>query len=50
VQSLIDTCSELKHGHGLFLFADKSILDAPDNILLPVWKSGRNGEASSLLD
>jgi hypothetical protein len=50
VQSLIDACSQLKRGHGLFLFADQSILDAPDNILLPVWKSGRNGEASGLLD
>lgn len=50
VQSLLNVCTELKRGRGLFLFADKSMFDAPDSILLSVWKSGQQGMMSSLLD
>lgn len=50
VQSLLDACAKLQRGHGLFLFADNSVLNAPDSILGSVWKSGPQGIASSLLD
>jgi len=30
VKSLVEACSELERGHGLFLFADRSVLDKPD--------------------
>ena len=49
VQSLVEACSQLKSGHGLFLFADKSILSG--DILSEVWNVGRTGvtKLSSLL-
>ncbi len=50
VVSLIEACAQLKRGHGLFLFADKSILDTSDNMLRSMWKSGPQGMMSSLLD
>jgi Replication-relaxation len=49
VKSLIEACSKLKRGHGLFLFADRAILDQPSNILSSVWNSGRRGETTTLL-
>jgi DNA-binding Lrp family transcriptional regulator len=48
VQSLVEACSQLKRGHGLFLFADKSILSG--DIFSAVWQSGKPGETGSLLD
>jgi hypothetical protein len=50
VKSLIDACSELERGHGLFLFADKSILEKPGDIFSPVWRTGKSGEMGSLMD
>lgn len=50
VKSLIEACSELDRGHGLFLFADQSILDRPGELFSRVWQSGRPGEFGSLLD
>lgn len=50
VRSLNEACANLKTGHGLFLFADKTILDKPENILSHVWQSGRAGETGTLLD
>jgi len=47
VKSLVHACSQLKSGHGLFLFTDKSILSG--DILSQVWQSGRLGENGSLL-
>lgn len=49
VESLLEACAELKRGHGLFLFANRSILDHPDILFAPIWQSGRGGEATSLL-
>lgn len=49
-QSLVDACSQLKRGNGLFLFADRAILTKPSEILFAPWRSGRNGEAATLLD
>jgi hypothetical protein len=50
VKSLVDACGQLKQGHGLFLFADKSILEKPGEFLSYIWQSGRAGETSMLLN
>jgi hypothetical protein len=50
VESLIDACSKLKTGHGLFLFADTRILEKLRDILSYVWHAGRDGETGMLLD
>ena len=47
VKSIGDACSQLKRGHGLFLFADKTILTG--DIISSVWQTGRSGEIGSLL-
>jgi hypothetical protein len=49
VKSLVNACSQLKGGHGLFLFADRTILEKPD-IFSSIWQTGRRGEIGSLLD
>lgn len=48
LETLGAACSELKRGHGLFLFADKTILSG--DVFSPVWQSGKPGETSGLLD
>jgi hypothetical protein len=48
VESLVEACSQLKRGHGLFLFADTSILSG--SLLSANWQTGKRSEASSLLD
>lgn len=48
VQSLLAACAELKRGHGLFLFADTSILEK--DLFSPLWHNGKTGEPSPLLD
>ena len=50
VTSLVNACAQLKGGHGLFLFADRSILKRPGDILDALWSTGRPGESSTLLD
>jgi hypothetical protein len=41
VESLLEACSQLKSGHGLFLFCDQATLQKhPDLLTLP-WKTGR---------
>lgn len=50
VRSTIEACGRLNTGHGLFLFADKTILDRPEHILAHIWQSGRPGETGRLLD
>jgi hypothetical protein len=50
VKSLVDACSKLKSGHGLFLFTDKTILDSPHDILSRIWQTGRTGHTGTLLD
>jgi hypothetical protein len=47
VQSLVEACSQLKSGQGLFLFADKSILSG--DILSATWRTGRPDEVTSML-
>jgi hypothetical protein len=48
VKSLVAACSQLKRGHGLFLFADKAILTG--DLFAPVWQTGKLGESGSVLD
>jgi hypothetical protein len=48
VKSLVEACSELARGHGLFLFADKSVLSG--DIFSHVWQTGKPGETGGLLD
>lgn len=50
VKSLVEACSQLERGHGLFLFADRSVLDKPDSMFSPIWQTGKHGENGSLLD
>jgi hypothetical protein len=49
VKSLVEACSKLKTGHGLFLFADASILEQPRNILTHTGQTGRPGQTGTLL-
>jgi hypothetical protein len=48
VQSLLEACSHLKRGHGLFLFAEKSVLEK--DLFAAVWQSGKTGQATTLLN
>jgi DNA-binding Lrp family transcriptional regulator len=48
VNTLFEACSQLKRGHGLFLFADTSVLEK--DLFSPVWHNGKTGELSPLLD
>jgi hypothetical protein len=48
VKSLVAACSQLKRGHGLFLFADRTILTG--DLFAPVWQTGKPGERGSVLD
>jgi hypothetical protein len=50
MKSLLDACAQLKSGRGLFLFADRSVLDQPAEILSPIWRSTNQGVTISLLD
>jgi hypothetical protein len=47
-KSLVESCAELRSGHGLFLFTDRSVLEHPYFLFTPVWRSGRD-EPTSLL-
>jgi hypothetical protein len=48
VATLVQACSELRHGQGLFLFADTGILT--EDLLAARFQVGRPGETGSLLD
>jgi hypothetical protein len=50
VRNLVTACSQLKSGRGLFLFADRTILEKPECLFSHVWQTARPGEAASLLD
>ena len=47
VQTMLQACSQLKRGHGLFLFADTSALE--NDLFSPVWRNGKTGELSLLV-
>ncbi len=48
VPTLLDACSQLKRGHGLFLFAAASILET--DVFAKVWRCGKGGLSARLLD
>jgi hypothetical protein len=48
VASLLEACSQLKRGHGLYLFADDSVLKK--DLFSSVWRNGKTGELAPLLD
>ncbi|MDR3548179.1 MAG: replication-relaxation family protein [Candidatus Pacebacteria bacterium] len=48
VQSIIEACSQLQRGHGLFLFADQSVLEK--DLFSAVWQSGKTGQVTTLLN
>ena len=48
VKSLLDAYSRLQRGHGLFLFADESVLRK--DLLSAVWQCGKAATMSSLVD
>ncbi|HEV2691850.1 MAG TPA: replication-relaxation family protein [Verrucomicrobiae bacterium] len=48
VASLLEACSRLKRGHGLFLFADRTVLEKDP--FSPVWQCGKSAKISALLD
>lgn len=48
VKSLLDACSRLKRGHGLFLFAERTVLQKDP--FSPVWQCGKSAKISALLD
>jgi hypothetical protein len=50
LKSLVKTCSQLKTGHGLFLFTDRTFLDRPTDILSMSWQPARPGDTATLLN
>jgi Replication-relaxation len=48
VKSLLDACSRLQRGHGLFLFADESVLEK--DLLTAIWQCGKAAAMSALVD
>ena len=50
VKSLVSACSKLERGQGLFLFADRTVLEKPGDMFLAVWQTGKQGHTVSLLD
>lgn len=50
VKSLVEVCSELKRGHGLFLFTERSVLEKPDEILASTWKAANRDKLESILN
>lgn len=48
VTSLLEACSRLKRGHGLFLFADRTVLEK--DLFSPVWQCGKSAKIAALLD
>lgn len=48
VKSLLDACSQLKRGHGLFLFADRTVLEKDP--FSAVWRRGKSSDTAGILD
>lgn len=47
--ALAHACSQLKSGHGLFLFSEVATLRQQENIFSLKWKTGRQGEFNTIL-
>jgi hypothetical protein len=50
LKSLVNACSKLERGQGLFLFADRTVLEKPGDVFSAVWQTGKKGQTVSLLD
>jgi DNA-binding Lrp family transcriptional regulator len=50
LKSLIDACSKLERGQGLFLFGDRTVLAKPGDMCSQIWHTGQAGETVSLVD
>jgi hypothetical protein len=50
VKSLVNACSKLERGQGLFLFADWETFRTHDDIFTMRWQTGKDSQAISLLD
>jgi len=50
VQSLVEACSHLKSGHGLFLFTDLATFQKHEDVFSLPWQTGRAGQTARLLD
>jgi hypothetical protein len=50
VKSLLEACSKLERGQGLFLFADRTVLEKSNDMFAPVWQTTKEGQTVSLLD
>jgi hypothetical protein len=48
VTSLLKACSRLKRGHGLFLFADRTVLEKDP--FSAVWQRGKSSDSAGILD
>jgi DNA-binding Lrp family transcriptional regulator len=48
MKSLLEACSQLKRGHGLFLFADRTVLEK--DLFSAVWRRGKSSDTASILD
>jgi hypothetical protein len=49
VESLVNACSQLERGKGLFLFAHRDVLSNLDLLSAPVWRPGSGKEPEGLL-
>lgn len=49
-RSLVEACSELRSGHGLFLFTDIKTFQAEPDLLNLTWQTGRPGVSAKLLE
>jgi hypothetical protein len=50
VKSLVAACAKLERGQGLFLFADRTVLEKVGDMFSPIWQTGKQGKTVSLLD
>jgi hypothetical protein len=50
MESLLNACGQLGRGHGLFLFSERTVSDAPGEILSAIWQTCRPGKTSTLMD
>jgi DNA-binding Lrp family transcriptional regulator len=48
VNSLLEACSQLQSGHGLFLFADRTVLE--QDPFSAVWRRGKSSGTTGILD
>jgi hypothetical protein len=49
IKTLVNACSRLRQGHGLFLFVDKASLAQPSDVFSPIWQTGTRDKATTLL-